>query len=36
MQEKETRMTIHIDKPTVIKAHGAPPKEISEFVGRVN
>lgn len=25
-----------IDKPTVIKAQGNPPKEISEFIGRVN
>ena len=25
-----------IEKPTLIKAQGTPPKEISEFIGRVN
>ena len=25
-----------IEKPTVIKAAGNPPKEIQEFIGRVN
>jgi mannose-6-phosphate isomerase-like protein (cupin superfamily) len=25
-----------IEKPTVIKAAGTPPKEIQEFIGRVN
>ena len=26
----------HIQKPTVIRAAGSPPKQIEEFVGRVN
>ena len=27
---------IHIPKPAVVEAAGAPPKRIEEFVGRVN
>ncbi len=26
----------HIQKPTVIRAAGSPPKQIEEFIGRVN
>lgn len=26
----------HIPKPTVIRAAGTPPKQIEEFIGRVN
>lgn len=26
----------HIQKPTLIQAAGSPPKQIAEFVGRVN
>jgi mannose-6-phosphate isomerase-like protein (cupin superfamily) len=26
----------HIQKPTIIQAAGTPPKQIEEFVGRVN
>ncbi len=26
----------HIQKPTIIRAAGSPPKQIEEFVGRVN
>jgi mannose-6-phosphate isomerase-like protein (cupin superfamily) len=29
-------MPTKIDQPTVIQAHGTPPKEIREFIGRVN
>ena len=29
-------MTKHIEKPTVIEAAGTKPKEIREFIGRVN
>jgi mannose-6-phosphate isomerase-like protein (cupin superfamily) len=29
-------MTKKIDKPTIIKAAGSKPKQIEEFVGRVN
>ncbi|OGV52859.1 MAG: cupin [Lentisphaerae bacterium GWF2_44_16] len=25
-----------IDKPTIVRAAGSPPKEIQEFIGRVN
>jgi mannose-6-phosphate isomerase-like protein (cupin superfamily) len=26
----------HIQKPTIIRAAGSPPKQIEEFIGRVN
>jgi hypothetical protein len=26
----------HIQKPTMIQAAGSPPKQIEEFIGRVN
>ena len=29
-------MSVHILKPTVIRAAGEPPKTIEEYVGRVN
>jgi mannose-6-phosphate isomerase-like protein (cupin superfamily) len=29
-------MPTHISKPTVIQAHGNVPKEIEEYIGRVN
>ena len=29
-------MPIHITKPTIIEAAGSKPKQIEEFVGRVN
>lgn len=29
-------MTQHITGPTIIRAHGNPPKDIEEFIGRVN
>ncbi|HEX9135774.1 MAG TPA: cupin domain-containing protein [Nitrospirota bacterium] len=29
-------MMIHIQKPTLIQAAGNPPKQIEEFIGRVN
>ena len=36
MQESVKKQSRIIDKPTVIMAAGSPPKEIQEFVGRVN
>ena len=29
-------MPTKIDRPTVIQAHGTPPKPIREYIGRVN
>lgn len=29
-------MVQHIKGPTIIRAHGDPPKDIEEFIGRVN
>ena len=29
-------MARHIPTPTIIQAHGAPPKQIEEFIGAVN
>ena len=29
-------MAAHIRQPTLIQAHGTPPKTIEEFIGRVN
>jgi mannose-6-phosphate isomerase-like protein (cupin superfamily) len=32
----ERRDMQHIQKPTIIRAAGSPPKQIEEFIGRVN
>ena len=29
-------MTTHVKTPTIIQAHGIMPKDIEEFIGRVN
>ncbi len=36
LQREGTVKMKHIQKPTVIRAAGSPPKQIEEFIGRVN
>lgn len=36
LKPRESEMPTRIEKPTLIEAPGEPPKQIAEYVGRVN